>query len=212
MRLQSIALLCCIVIGIGAQSTAQIARNRLVVAVGSDELLFADLQDLLQRASELNSGIPAHYVDDSLWLKGAHGVVTPIQFTDGSKWGVKISSLAVNNRYEAQMMYRGISASRAIKTFCPAIPIPQIHGSLSFSKSGLLVYYFMDWIDGDPIVCTNPQRIDGPVLDSSGNVHPLLELTFPSKSLPQFAEFCYNISTCAISDEESKVSARHDTN
>jgi hypothetical protein len=205
-----IALLFCA--GIVASRTppsAQSARKDLLAATGSEEQLSFDLEDILRQATKLRCGVGARYVDFyAKLLPGFHGIVTPITFTDGMTWAVKMST-RVNDVHETQALYQGVSASRAIAQYCPSIPIPHVHGALNYSKSGRLLYYFMDWIDGIQLRNSSARMVN-PVPKGAGRGNgddrPWIYFSYQPNTIRQLAELFYNITTCPIPDHESSFS------
>jgi hypothetical protein len=176
-------------------------RETLLRVSYSEKWLEYDLTMIRHQAYELRNR--SWCIFGEQWFEGFHGVVAPVLFEDGEKWAVKITR---NTSALRKDITNGHKCIALVEQYCPDIPVPKVKSDLMTSKSGSLVYYFMEWIDGIPLdedPFFKQVRQTENDLDHSTGV-PRVIVSIPDKTVKQLAAFAYNITTCPIPNHECK--------
>jgi len=177
-------------------SSSSSPRQRLVGLAGSEEWLEYDLYFLKKHARELRNGTLCDLGEK--WFQGFHGVVAPVNFADGTKWAVKISE---NSEHFIRAATLGYNCTRLLENYCPEIPFARSKGNIETTKSGKLIYQFMDWIDGIPLY-RDPSYQMHRVLQSENQANTEswhdARISISDITVKQLARFVYNLTKCPI--------------
>jgi hypothetical protein len=155
-----------------------------------------ELRKVSDYATSLRSGVKCCF--DGSWFEGRVGVVAKLKFEDNIEWAMKIEENPPPHD-SLEEMTEAIESSKAIERYCPELLIPKVHGELQTLLNSTLVYYLMDWVEGEPI-----HKIFEPPW-SEVTQHGNLNFTIPETTLFQLAEYFYNLTVCQIPEEESKI-------
>src|SRR5271155_1509943 len=106
----------------------------------SDAQFVDELTRIAKHASSLRDGNPSgHFVN---YTAGYNGILGRFCFEDDMCWAAKIS--LQHNRYYRIGMRHAVRTLMAIATYCPALPVPRVHGYSIDSENATFCYYFMD--------------------------------------------------------------------
>ena len=97
--------------------------------------------------------------------------------------------------YDLPIQY-GIWATALVQQYCPNISIAQFKGC---SRPHKLLFCFTEWIEGKNL--RDKILGESPIMATVGT-----SITIPAKVVTSLAEFVYNLTTCPIPKNESKIS------
>jgi len=109
-------------------------------------------------------------------------------------WAAK---LLENIAYLPRFAANAVKSLKAVETYCPDIPHPNVYGELFESENSTFVYYFCDWIDG-----AKDWWMQDTVYSRDINGTLQYNLTYLDAVVRQTAQFLYNLTNCPIPEHE----------